>query len=152
MVKNRKLLFLVPVVAGTAALAAIHHVTRGIRHAKRSLADYFGPLAGYDRVTVYHDGKSTEFTERDPGYATVIRLLGDLPFSSAKQRYGDDEDMCDLPKLVVALECGETRAAVVFADENELRLTPPGGRWLLLSGDFSAACRALCALADSWCE
>lgn len=150
MGKNRKLLLLVPAAVGAAALAVLGRAIIGKR-THCSLSGYFGPLTDYDRVTIYRNGKSAMFTERDPAYATVVRLLGELPLCGSKQRFGEERDETGQPRLVVTLEREDDRAAVVFADDNELRLTPPGERWLLLRGDFKAAASALCALADSWC-
>ena len=151
MINKRKLLYLVPVVVGTAVLALTDYVVRGAKCAKGKLSDYFGPLTNYDSVMIFRNGKSAIFSSRDPGYVTALRLLEDLPLTGVRQRFGNDDDVRAQPQLVVTLERHGAHAAVVFAGNDELRLTPPGGRWLLLEGDFGSASRALCALADSWC-
>lgn len=151
MTNKRKLLYLVPVVVGTAALALTNYAVRGAKKAKGKLSDYFGVLTDYDRVMIFRNGRSVTFSSRDPGYVTALRLLEDLPLTGARQRFGNDDDARAQPQLVVTLERQGAHAAVVFTGNNELRLTPPAGRWLLLRGDFASASRALCALADSWC-
>ena len=84
-------------------------------------------------------------------YGTLLRLLDDLPLSGARQRYGDDEDVSDNVSFVLALEHRTSRACVVFAGPEQLRLTPPSGRWLVLDGDFGMSFRALSALLDGYC-
>ena len=149
--KAKSGLLILPVAAGAAGLAVLNRVVRGKKRAHARLAEYFGPLDEYDRVTVYKNGKEATFCAGQPAYGTLLRLLDDLPLFGARQRYGDDEDVSDNVSFVLALEHRTSRACVVFAGPEQLRLTPPSGRWLVLDGDFGMSFRALSALLDGYC-
>ena len=148
--KKKGALLLVPLAAGAAALAVYSHVAQGKKKAKPRLAEYFGPLDEYDRVTIYKNGAGVTYCAGQPAYGTMLRLLDDLSLDGARQRFGNDEDVADGVRFVLALEHRTSRAAVVFTGPNQIRLTPPSGRWVVLDGDFEMSYRALSALIDEY--